>query len=225
MVWFSFCFIHFISYSFSRSAIPSHLLFFHSSPLPLHTHMHTHIHTYICTQHTQTTPPCQPMNVTPVHPVTRVMTTATNNTPFTIPMALISWLAAMQCDQTTVPLLCVFLHLSGSECSCVCICVRVRVCVCYSSANQCCGVFLWIWEKPLFSLFSYYHPSWQPQFFLLFIPNKPFRCLKPHMHQLLYDTRKVSSDSECKSFLSLGKCSLVDWWLRQTWDLTLSQNI
>lgn len=64
----------------------------------------THTHTY-----TQTTPPCQSVNVTPVHPVTRVMTTATNYTPSTIPMALISWLAAMQCDSTTVPLLlCVF---------------------------------------------------------------------------------------------------------------------
>lgn len=33
-----------------------------------------------------------------------------NYTPSTIPMALINWLAAMQCDQTTPQSLCVFIH-------------------------------------------------------------------------------------------------------------------
>lgn len=54
--------------------------------------------------HTQTTPPCQSLNVSPCHPVTRVMTNATDYIPSTIPMVLISWLAAMQCDWTAVPL-------------------------------------------------------------------------------------------------------------------------
>lgn len=48
------------------------------------------------------------MNVIPGHPVTGLMTIATNDMPATIPMALISWLAAMQCDQPSAPrLFCV----------------------------------------------------------------------------------------------------------------------
>lgn len=61
--------------------------------------------------HTQTTPPCQSLNVSPCHPVTRVMTKATDNIPSTIPMVLISRLAAMQCDWTAVPLPFVYLPM------------------------------------------------------------------------------------------------------------------
>lgn len=74
--------------------------------------------------HRNTAPPCRSMNVTPVHLVTRVMTTATDHTPSSIPMVLISWLAAMQRGYTAVPLLyrvceCGFVVVTDS-CQLVC---------------------------------------------------------------------------------------------------------
>lgn len=68
--------------------------------------------------HTHTNNPCQSVNVIPGHPVTGVMTMATNYTPTTIPMALISWLAAMQCDQPSAPLLFCVDAFKWSLCAC-----------------------------------------------------------------------------------------------------------
>lgn len=75
--------------------------------------------------HTQlkSAPPCQSVNVTPVHPVTRVMTKATDYIPSTIPMALISWLAcsAVWLDHSPSALVCLFIYLGVCTCMKVCV--------------------------------------------------------------------------------------------------------
>ena len=115
--WLSFCplFIHF--------SLP----FPHYPYTPLHSH------------HTQPRPVCLWMSILSI--LWPVMTTATDHTPSTIPMALISWLAAMQSGSTTVPLLwCVCAFTSDCVCAGVFFVLseKTRLCfVCLFSAYIC----------------------------------------------------------------------------------------